>query len=134
MSSASPVPTKKPVAAPVAPTTPDPVVEQAPAAAAASAVPASSEAESEEVDTTAPHQAAPADSVEVAPVGEIERRENRLFTLLVALIGIVVVVLIAELVLILFVLNHNQNAKSPTVQSPTTLTHVPPKTTPNRTP
>ncbi len=36
-----------------------------------------------------------------------EARENRLLYMLVALIGVVVVVLIAEVVLILFVLNHN---------------------------
>ena len=43
-----------------------------------------------------------------------------MLTLLVALIGIVVVVLIAELVLILFVLNHNPSTKGKSIGSQTT--------------
>ena len=55
-----------------------------------------------------------------AQSSSVERRENRMLTLLVALIGIVVVVLIAELVLILFVLNHNPSTKGKSIGSQTT--------------
>ena len=68
-----------------------------------------------------------ADSAETSPSADSEDgdhagavgRENRMFTLLVALIGVVVVVLIAELVLILFVLNHNPSTKSQSIRSQT---------------
>ena len=82
---------------------------------------------------TGPDEAEPAESTEVAQAGDMERRENRLFKMLVALIGVVVLVLIAELVLVLFVLNHSPNAKGSSVQSPTAMiVHVPNATSPIR--
>jgi hypothetical protein len=55
-----------------------------------------------------------------------EARETRLLYMLVALIGVVVVVLIAELVLILFVLNHNTTSHNTTsMRQTTTLVYSP---------
>jgi len=53
-----------------------------------------------------------------------------MLTLLVAMIGVVVVVLIAELVLILFVLNHNSTSQPPSGRSQTTLPHTSPSRAP----
>jgi hypothetical protein len=66
------------------------------------------ELEDTELEDTDLEETDSADGAEVEPK---DRRENRMFHLLMALIGVVVVVLIAELMLILFVLNHNSSSR-----------------------
>jgi hypothetical protein len=98
-----------------------PAVEDAPARVSVPAAlpenPVSEEPVSEE-----PHSEEPvaADSGDAAHAEATERRENRLFKMLIALIGVVVIVLIAELVLILFVVNHNPSPKNQSVGAPIT--------------